>query len=300
MKNFEDVLKRAKEAGPFRVCVAAAEDEELLFAVKLAKDMGIIRPILTGGREEIAACAKRCGLEDYQVISCQTPEEAVEAAVLAVRDGRADILMKGLVNTSVYMRGALNREKGLRTGRLLSLLAVYQLPGYHKLIFGTDSGVNPAPNLAQKKEILVNALETMAAMGIKQPKTAMLAANELVDPKISSTVDAWELVQFAESGQCPPCTAEGPVAFDGAFSPAAAAHKGIKSKITGDVDLLLFPNIETGNALGKSWLHFNRAKWAGIVLGASKPIILGSRSDTAEVKVNSIALGCLASGRTGR
>ncbi len=300
IENFEAIIERARKTGPRRVCVASAGDPELLQAVKQACDMGLIYPILTGKSEEIAACAKSCGLREYDAFQCSGPEEAAKAAVTMVREGRADILMKGSVNTSVFMRAVLNREQGLRAGGLVSLLAVYELPGYPKLIFATDSGVNPAPDLEQKKEILKNALTAMKRIGVEDPKVAMLTANEMVDPKITSTVDAAALVQFADSGQCPPCTAEGPVAFDVAFDPAAAAHKGIDSRISGKVDLILFPNMETGNALGKSWLYFNRAKWAGIVLGAAKPVILGSRSDSAAVKINSIALGCLAAGEQER
>ena len=142
---------------------------------------------------------------------------------------------------------------------------------------------------------MTNALLSMSSIGIKNPKTAILTANEMVDPKVQSTMDAFELVKMVKEGEIPKCIAEGPIAFDVAFDEQAAKHKGIDSKISGDVDLLVFPNIEAGNALGKSWLRFNDAKWAGIVLGATNPIILGSRSDTAEIKVNSIALACLAS-----
>lgn len=203
--------------------------------------------------------------------------------------------MKGLVNTSVYLRAILNRENGLRSGRLLSLLAVYELPQYHKLLYCTDSGINVAPDLKQKKDIMTNALLSMKSIGIENPKTAILTANEMLDPKVQSTVDADALVKMVNNNEIPSCIAEGPIAFDVAFDEHAAKHKGIDSKIAGDVDLLVFPNIETGNVLGKSWLRFNNAKWAGIVLGATNPVILGSRSDTAEIKVNSIALACLAS-----
>lgn len=145
--------------------------------------------------------------------------------------------------------------------------------------------------------ILNNALETMERLGFSNPKTALLAANEMPDPKVPATADAAALVEMAVQGIFPPCIIEGPIAFDVAFSAEAAHHKGIESKIAGDPDLLLFPNIEAGNILGKSWLHFNHAKWAGIVLGASAPVILGSRSDTPEIKINSIALACLSAAK---
>ncbi|MEG0372241.1 MAG: phosphate acyltransferase, partial [Clostridium sp.] len=232
---------------------------------------------------------------DYEVIDSNSPEESSRKAVELVKTNKAQVLMKGLVNTSTYLRAILNRENGLRTGRLLSLLAVYDLPQYHKLLYCTDSGINVAPNLNQKKDIMTNSLLSMQNIGIKNPKVAILTANEMVDPKVQSTVDAFELVNMVRNGDIPKCISEGPIAFDVAFDKQAAKHKGIDSDIAGDVDLLVFPNIEAGNALGKSWLRFNDAKWAGIVLGATNPIILGSRSDTAEIKVNSIALACLAS-----
>ena len=216
-------------------------------------------------------------------------------AVRAVKDGGAQVLMKGLVNTSIYMRGILNKEHGLRTGRLLSMMAVYEAPGYHKLVYCSDSGINVAPTFEQKKDILKNILIATRAIGLENPKVAALTANEMVDPKIQSTVDAAGLVEYARSGELGlPCVIEGPIAFDVAFDPHAAAHKKIDSKITGETDIVIFPNMEAGNIMGKSWIHLCKCRWAGIVLGATNPVILGSRADTPEIKLNSIALACLA------
>lgn len=295
IKDFTDLIEKVKLVGKSTICVAAADDAEVLKAVKIATDIGIVDSILVGDKEKIEAIAKKIELINYEIVHQDTPEEAALEAVKIVKSGRAKILMKGLVNTSVYMRALLNKEYGLRTGRLLSLMAVYELPMYHKLLYCTDSGVNVSPNLEQKKDILTNTLLALQGMGLDMPKVAALTANEMVDPKIQSTVDADALVQMVKDGEIPNCVIEGPIAFDVAFDQHAAEHKGIDSKIAGDVDVLMFSNMETGNALGKSWLHFNKAKWAGIILGATNPIVLGSRSDTAEIKVNSIALACLAS-----
>ena len=297
MKNFAEVIEKVKSVDPYIISVAAAEDMALLKAVKTATDMGFVKPVLVGNESKIKAMTEEIGLCPLKILAADSPEDAAAKAVKHVKDGQADVLMNGLINTSVYMRAILNREHGLRTGRLINLLAVYELPAYHKLLFCTDSGINVAPNLDQKKDILQNSLLAMKGMGLTHPKVAALTANEMVDPKIISTLDANGLVEAVAAGETEPCTIEGPIAFDVAFSKDNAEHKGIDSKIAGDVDMLVFPNIETGNALGKSWLHFNDAKWAGIVLGASAPVILGSRSDTQEIKINSIALGCLASGR---
>ncbi|MFA5576163.1 MAG: phosphate acyltransferase [Tissierellaceae bacterium] len=297
LKDFRDLISRVKEMEVSTVCVANAEDEEILRAVKIATDMGFARSILVGKGDKIQSLADKLGLRNYNIVNVEDIDDVALEAVKIVRSGGADVLMKGLINTSSYMRAVLNRDHGLRTGRLLSLLAVYELKEYHKLLYCTDSGVNVNPNLEQKKDILANALGALEGIGLSQPKVACLTANELVDPKIQSTVDAGALVEMAKRGEFSKCLIEGPIAFDVAFDPKAAEHKGIRSSISGDVDLLVFPNMETGNALGKSWLHFNEARWAGIILGGLKPVILGSRSDTAEIKVNSIALGCLAAAK---
>lgn len=296
-KSFKDIVTEAAKRGPYKICVAAAGDLELLKAIKMAVDLNFIEPILVGDKNVIHQYIQQIGLSGAEIVSALSDEEAVAKAVEIVKIGKADILMKGLVNTSIYMRGILNRENGLRTGRLISMLAVYEFEAYHKLIYCTDSGINNAPNLEEKKVILQNALDAMKGIGFNNPKVAALAANEMVSSSIQATVDADGLVEAVKRGEISPCLIEGPIAFDVAFSQYAAEHKGIISNISGDVDLLVFPNIETGNVLGKSWLHFNKAKWAGIVLGASRPIILGSRSDTADIKINSIALACLAINR---
>ena len=294
MKNFKEVLEELKKRPRQRVAVAAAEDEELLLAVKQAVDLGLVEPILVGDKNMVSSLAEQVGLQGVEIHDAASPEEATALAVELVRTGKARVLMKGLVNTSVYMRAILSRDHGLRTNSLMSLLAVYEFPQYPKLVFGTDSGINVAPNLEQKKDILTSAILAMHRMGISCPKVAALASNELVSDKIIATVEAQALATMGKQGLLPDCQIEGPLSLDIAFSRHAAEHKGFDSDIAGEVDLLLFPNIESGNFLGKSWLLFNQAKWGGIVLGAAAPIILGSRADTAEVKINSIALGCLA------
>lgn len=297
LKNFDEVIEKVRSTEAFTVSVAAAADRDLLGAVKTASDMGFVRPVLSGDEKAIMEICKDIGLKPLEIIAASDDETATAKAVEAVRSGKAQVLMKGLVNTSVYMRGILNKEHGLRTGRLISMMAAYEAPNYHKLVFCSDSGINPAPDLEQKKDILKNALIALRSIGINDPKIAALTANEMVDPKIQSTVDAAALVEAVKNGEMGAdlsCLIEGPIAFDVAFDPKAAAHKKIDSKISGDVDLVIFPNMEAGNIMGKSWIHLCRSRWAGVVLGATHPVILGSRSDTAEIKINSIALACLA------
>lgn len=297
LKNFDEVLEKVRSIEPFTVSVAAAADKELLQAVKEAADLGFVRPVLVGDTKAIGDICAEIGLKPLDILAADGEEEAVATAVKAVREGGAQVLMKGLVNTSIYMRGILNKERGLRTGRLLSMMAVYEAPGYHKLVYCSDSGINVAPNLEQKKDILKNILLATKSIGLENPKVAALTANEMVDPKIQSTVDAAGLVEYVASGALGPdlpCIIEGPIAFDVAFDPHAAAHKKIDSKITGETDIVIFPNMEAGNIMGKSWIHLCKCRWAGIVLGATHPVILGSRADTPEIKLNSIALACLA------
>lgn len=298
LKNFDEVQERVRSIRePYIVSVAAAEDKELLLAVKTAAELGFVRPVLAGDPKAVGDICAEIGLKPLDILEAHGEEEAVAVAVKAVREGGAQVLMKGLVNTSIYMRGILNKEHGLRTGRLLSMMAVYEAPGYHKLVYCSDSGINVAPNLEQKKDILKNILLATKSIGLETPKVAALTANEMVDPKIQSTVDAAGLVEYAASGALGaelPCVIEGPIAFDVAFDPHAAAHKKIDSKITGETDIVIFPNMEAGNIMGKSWIHLCKCRWAGIVLGATHPVILGSRADTPEIKLNSIALACLA------
>lgn len=300
LKNFDEVQERVRSIRePYIVSVAAAEDRELLLAVKAAAELGFVRPVLTGDPKAVGEICADIGLKPLDILEAHGEEEAVAVAVKSVREGGAQVLMKGLVNTSIYMRGILNKEQGLRTGRLLSMMAVYEAPGYHKLVYCSDSGINVAPNLEQKKDILKNILLATKSIGLETPKVAALTANEMVDPKIQSTVDAAGLVEYVASGALGPdlsCIIEGPIAFDVAFDPHAAAHKKLDSKITGETDIVIFPNMEAGNIMGKSWIHLCRCRWAGIVLGATHPVILGSRADTPEIKLNSIALACLAAG----
>ncbi|MGI6095452.1 MAG: phosphate acyltransferase [Lachnospiraceae bacterium] len=298
IRNFHELLEKAKGEKARTVSVAVAADRVVLETIRDAAEIGLIHPILVGDGEKIDAIAAEIGLSGYRLVDAPDETEAVEKAVRLVHDHEAEVLMKGLVNTSPYLRGILNKEWGLRTERLLSMLAVYEHPKYHKLIYCSDSGINVAPDLMQKKDIMTNALLAMKNLGIENPKTAILAANEMPNDKVAASYDAVRLVEMVKNKEIPPCIAEGPLSLDITFDRHAAEHKGFASEVSGDPDFLVFPSIEAGNLLGKSWLYFDQAKWAGIVLGASAPVILGSRSDTPEIKINSIALACLAADKS--
>lgn len=294
LKGFAELIDKAKAAGPFTVSVAAAQDRDVIEAMKLVDDMGLARGLFVGDERAIRPLLEEAGFSsDTPVVATADDVETAREAVARVRSGEAQVLMKGFINTSLFMKAVLNRDEGLRTGRLISHMACYEIPGQKKLTFCSDSGINVAPDLEQKKQILTNALNTLHAFGMETPKVAALAANEMVDPKIPATADARALVQMHERGELPECIIEGPLSLDIAYDREIARHKGIESRVAGDVDLFLSPTIEVGNVLGKAWLMYCKASWGGLVMGASHPIVLGSRSDTAEIKINSIALACL-------
>jgi phosphate butyryltransferase len=294
-KTFEDVLEKVKGREPLTISVAVAQDKDVLEAIKLAEDAGLAKAILVGNKAEIVPMLEEINLAiDIPIVDEPDINQAALKAVSLVKRGEAQVLMKGMINSSDFLRAVLNGEEGLRTGRLLSHLAAFEVPGQEKLVFHSDGGMNIAPNLAQKKDILTNAILALNAMGIKKPYVAVLTANEKVNPKMPATIDAQELVIMWEQGAFPSSVVEGPIALDVAVSPEAAQHKGIESKISGKVDLFLMPNIETGNACGKTLLYYANAKMAGLVLGATNPIVLTSRAETAIGKLNSIALACLA------
>lgn len=297
LRNFQDVLANAANYGRVKISVAVAQDRDVLQALKLAHDAGLVEPLLVGDAAVIRPLLTEVGLPpETTVVDEPDINKAALAAVELVHNGKAQVVMKGLVNTSDFLKAVLNAEVGLRTGRLLSHLAAFEVPGESRLIFHSDGGMNIAPTLAEKKDILVNALLMLQSLGIDEPNVAVLTANEQINPKMPATTDAKALTDMSLAGELPAGIVEGPIALDVAISPEAARHKGISSRISGQVDLFLMPNIETGNSMGKSLLYYAKAKMAGVVLGATNPIVLTSRSETPEGKLYSIALACLAAG----
>lgn len=291
--NFTDILAICRKLGKVRISVAVAQDEDVLRAVWAARDAGIADAVLVGDRGRIEAIAAKAEVGSLDIVHEPDEVAAARRAASLVREGRADALMKGLVNTSDFLRAVLDPDSGLRKGSLLSHLAAFEVPGLSKLMFHTDGGINIAPGLEEKKAILLNALGALARVGIREPKTALLSANEQVNPKMPSTTDARALVEMRARGEIPAGILEGPIALDVAVSRRAAEHKKIRSEISGDADLFLVPNIEAGNLLGKALVYYAKAKMAGLVLGAACPIVLTSRSETAEGKLHSIALASL-------
>ena len=278
-----------------RVAVVAAGDAEVLRAIKEAEDKGWVEAILVGDLERLESAAKVVGYElpaGDRVIEATDEREAARLAVEVVRSGRADMLMKGLIETSDFLRAVLDRDHGLRQGsRKMSHLAGLEDPLHHRLYFLSDAAVNVQPDLLMKTEIVRNAVEALHALGIEEPLVAALAAVELVDPAMPATVDAANLAKMSERGQLPRCIVDGPLALDNAISREAALHKGIHSAVAGEPDLLVVPNIEAGNVLYKAFTYFQSARTAGILLGAQCPIVLTSRADPPEAKLLSIGIG---------
>ena len=295
IKSFEDVLKIAKERGPKTVSVACAQDNDVLKAVDNAKKNGIVNAILVGDQEKIEASAKEEGIElnDYEIINIKDLGEASLKAVELVSSGKAHMVMKGLVDTSIILKAVLNKETGLRTGSVLSHVAIFDVINYPRLLLVTDAAMNIAPTLEQKKQIIENSLQVAKGLDIEEPKVAVICAKEKVNPKMPATVDAGELVKMNESGELANCIVGGPFALDNAVSEEAAKLKGIDHPVAGKADILMCPNIESGNILYKTLGFLANAKSAGVIVGAKAPIILTSRADSEEAKLNSIALGVL-------
>ena len=293
-RNYQDLLSALKGQPEVTVAVAVAQDDHALEAVKKAMDEHLIRPILVGDESLIRPLLKSAGLpEDSEIIDVKDVAEAAQKAVSLVKDGKAQVLMKGLVNTAIFLRAVLKSETGLRTGKVLSHLAAFEIPGQKKLLFMTDVALNTYPKLAEKKEILINAMDALHKLGIEKPKIAALSANETPSEKIPGSVDAKELMNMSEAGELPLGIVEGPMAMDVIASAEAAHHKGIPSQIAGDVDLILVPDIEAGNGIAKAFSHYAGGTMSGILLGAAAPIIVNSRSDSAEGKFASILLALL-------
>ena len=268
MKDFNAMMEMAKSGRKMRLSVAAAEDDEVLIAVDEGRKLGIIEATLVGDKSKIEKIARAASIDlnCYEIVDVKSKLEAVRTAVSLVSSGKADFLMKGQVPTADLLRAVLDREIGLRGGGLLSHVMVYSVPTYHKLLFLTDGGIVTNPDLTQKVQIINNAVKVAKALGINSPCVAPLCAVEVVNPDMQATLDAAALTKMCERGQIRDCIIDGPLALDNAISKEAAKRKGINSPVAGEADILLVPNIEAGNLLGKSLTYFAMAKSAGVIM----------------------------------
>ncbi len=283
------------------MAVAVAADEEVLSAVSKAVQDGYLSAILVGDENLIQTISAHhhFSLEGTRIIDEKDPVLACETAVKLVSSHKADLLMKGLVDTSVLLRAVLNKEWGLRTDHLLSHVTVFTIPSYEKIYLMSDGAMNIAPDVHAKQQIIENCLPVSSALGLFNPKVAVLCAVEKVNPKMQATLDAETLCQLQKTGQIVGCEVDGPFAFDGAISVEAAHHKGMSNPNAGQADILLMPNIEAGNIFYKSITYFAKGSVACVISGAAAPIVLTSRSDSDEAKYNSILLALIMAQKKG-
>ena len=295
-KTFEDLVAKVSQFDMKKVSVAVAQDSAVLEAVRAAKDRNIADAILVGDRDKIEAVAKedKVDISDFEIVDIKDDIEASLAAVKLVRDGVADMYMKGIINTKDFLKSVLNKEVGLRTGNALSHVCVFDIKGIDHLLFLTDVAFIPYPSLEDKVNIINNTLPVVKACGIDNPKVAPLAAVEVVNPKMPVTVEAAELTQMNKDGKITGCIVDGPLSLDLAIDADAAKHKAATDRaIQGDADILRFPDIHAGNLVYKALVHTADAVNGNILTGTKAPVILTSRSDTFEVKVNSLVLGAV-------
>lgn len=292
--DFIEKLNTMRPNAPRTVALAAAEDVDALGAVCHARDMGFVNAILCGDEIRIKNLATEHGLDisGFEIINCDNDVAAAHTAVELVRNGRADILMKGLVHTADILRAVLNRETGIRGDGILSHVSVMYSHEYKRTLFMTDVAMVMYPDLETKVNLINNAVNFAHHMGVDMPRVAPLCAVETLNPKMSATVDADALRQMNERGEIQGCIISGPIAFDIAVSKSAADKKGITGPIAGDADILLFHNIEAGNNTVKAMVQFGDWIFGGVILGARAPIVINSRSDSDVSKLYSICCAC--------
>ena len=298
-KNFDDLVSILKEVPTKKVAVAVAQDEPVLEAIKEATENNIAEAILVGDKQQIQEIAKKIDLDlsDYEIMDIKDPKKATLEAVKLVSSGHADMLMKGLVDTATFLRCVLNKEVGLRTGKLMSHVAVFEIENLDRLLFLTDAAFNTYPELKDKVGMINNAVVVAHACGIDVPKVATICPVEVVNASMPSTLDAALLAKMSDRGQIKGCIVDGPFALDNAISEEAAHHKGVTGPVAGKADVLLLPNIETANVMYKTLTYFSKSKNGGLLVGTSAPVILTSRADSFETKVNSIALAALVAAK---
>jgi phosphate butyryltransferase len=292
LKHLDELVDIARDKPTKRLAVAAADDRAVLDAVNKASMEGIIIPVLVGDQEKIEDMAGSLGMNTQGMAIHHEPDpaKASRKAVALIRQGEADILMKGLVSTAPLLKAVLDKEQGLRKGGTLSHFALIESPYYHKLLGVTDAAMNIAPEFQEKVDMINNAVEVFQGLGFDNPKVAVIAPLEVVNPKIDSTSHAAMLSKMSDRGQLRNCTVDGPFAIDNAVSKEAAEHKKIYSEVAGDADILMTPELNSGNVLYKSLMFLGGSTSAAVIMGAKVPIVLTSRADTEKSKMMSIAL----------
>ena len=293
IRNFAQLLEAALQRGPKRVAIVGGGQRETLHAARMARGMGLAHCILIDDPQRLDLIAGEQGI-DLSGMSILEERDMVEAAYKAValiHSDEADLVMNGRALPVELMRAALDKERGLRIGKIISDVSIFEIPDFDRLIFVSDVAIVVTPTLAQKVAIVQNAIDTAIELGVEEPKVAILAATEMVNPEMPANIDAANLSKMAERGQIRGGMVDGPLAIDNAISVKAAEMKGIKSQVAGRADILITPDVESGNILAKALAYFARGHMAGVVVGAHCPIVMPSRSDPPEQKLMSLALG---------
>ncbi|HKL13577.1 MAG TPA: bifunctional enoyl-CoA hydratase/phosphate acetyltransferase [Halanaerobiales bacterium] len=292
LANIEQLINEATKTDPLKLAVVAAADTVVIDSIEKATKLGIVEPILIGNYDQINKIVKDKGLnEKVEIVGTNSKKESAHKAMELIKEGKADYPMKGHINTSIILKALLNKKYGLRGENILSLVTLIYLEKIDRLVIMTDGGMNISPTLEDKVDLINNAGRMAHAIGIKEPKAAVLAAVEAVNPSMDITIEAASLSKMSDRGQIEGITVDGPLAFDNAISKEAAEHKGIDSPVAGHADILLVPDIEAGNILYKSLVFYGEQPSASVVVGAKVPLVITSRADRAETKLNSIALG---------
>jgi len=293
--TLDDIVEAVRNRPMKTVAVAVAEHESVLSAVKQAGEWGIAEAVLVGDQDEIRAAAEKAELDLADVSLIHEPGDlgAAATATELVSSGRADIVMKGQIHTDDFLRAVLDRERGLRAGYRMSHVFLLETTDLGRLTLVTDGAMNIAPDLVAKAEIVLNAVYLAQLLGVEEPRVGVLAATEVVNPDMQATVDAAVLATMCERRQFPSCRIDGPFALDNAVSELAAQIKRIPGDVAGRCDILLVPTIEAGNILAKSFAFLGGGRLAGVLVGASAPVVLTSRADSAEAKLYSIATAML-------
>jgi phosphate butyryltransferase len=292
-RSFDELIDKVKNYPSMkRMVIAAAGEEHTIEAALHARKEGIARPILVGDKEVILGILKKLGEEvpEEDIYPATDNKEAAEFSVSLIREGKADFLMKGYLDTAVLLKAVVDKEKGLGKGGVMSHFSMFDVPSYHKILVPVDGGMVAYPTLEQKKSIIENTVETLRSMGYDCPKVGVLTCVEKVNPKMPETVEAAELARMNREGEIKNCIIEGPISYDCAIDAEIANLKNYESQIAGDVDVLVAPNIHAGNIMGKMLTCTCKAKMAGFVVGAKCPIVLTSRGSSAEEKFLSIAV----------
>src|SRR5215204_3692626 len=294
--KYERLLARCETLAPVPTAVVHPCEATALEGAVEAARKGLITPLLIGPASRIAEVAAASGIDisNLEIIDVPHSHASAATAVRLIREGKAEILMKGSLHTDELMSAVVSRDGGLRTGRRISHVFIMDVPTYHKVLIVTDAAINIAPTLEDKVDICQNAIDLAISLGLEKPKLAILAAVETVNSKMSATLDAAALCKMAERGQIKGGILDGPLAFDNAISKQAAQTKGIHSDVAGDPDILLAPDLEAGNILAKQLSFLANADSAGLVLGARVPVILTSRADTVRARIASCAVAMLA------